>query len=67
MQHKQQPFIALIDQILAEKKEHTPLSPLNRGELTNADTSALEKQVDQMVYKLYDLMPEEIGIVEGKG
>jgi len=26
----------------------------------------LEKQIDQMVYKLYDLTPEEIAIVEGK-
>jgi len=26
----------------------------------------LEKQIDQMVYKLYDLTPEGIAIVEGK-
>ncbi len=26
----------------------------------------LEKQIDQMVYKLYSLTPEEIAIVEGK-
>jgi len=26
----------------------------------------LEKQIDQMVYKLYDLTPEEIVIVEGR-
>jgi len=26
----------------------------------------LEKQIDQMVYKLYDLTPEEIAIVERK-
>lgn len=29
-----------------------------------ADTSALEKEIDQMVYKLYNLTPEEIEIVE---
>ncbi len=28
------------------------------------DTSALEAEVDQMVYKLYDLTAEEIAIVE---
>ncbi len=33
----------------------------------NADTSALEKQIDEMVYALYGLTPEEIAIVEGKG
>ncbi len=27
----------------------------------------LETQIDQMVYQLYDLTPEEIAIVEGKG
>jgi len=33
----------------------------------NADTSDIEREIDQMVYKLYDLTPEEIAIVEGKG
>jgi len=30
------------------------------------DTFALEKQIDEMVYKLHGLTPEEIAIVEGK-
>ena len=38
--------------------------------LQNPDKQAkvhdLEKQIDQLVYKLYDLPPEEIAIVEGK-
>lgn len=37
-----------------------------REKVTNADTSALEKQIDKMVYALYGLTPEEIAIVEGK-
>ena len=36
-------IIQIVDQILAAKQ--TP----------NADMSALERQIDQMVYKLYDL------------
>ncbi len=44
----QQPFITLVDQIIAAKKKDP-----------NADTSALEKQIDEMVYKLYDLTPEQ--------
>jgi hypothetical protein len=32
-----------------------------------AKTCNLEKQIDQMIYKLYNLTPEEIAIVEGKG
>ncbi len=30
-----------------------------------ADTSVLEKEIDQLVYQLYGLTPEEIAIVEG--
>ncbi|HEV2391954.1 MAG TPA: hypothetical protein VG146_06280 [Verrucomicrobiae bacterium] len=30
-----------------------------------ADTSALELEIDELVYALYSLMPEEIKIVEG--
>ena len=32
----------------------------------NADTFALEKQIDEKVYALYGLTPEEIAIVEGE-
>jgi len=52
---EQKPFISLVDQILTLKK----FDP-------QADTSALESEIDQLVYKLYDLTPEEIKIVEGK-
>jgi hypothetical protein len=34
--------------------------------LLNPDRVLNPVRVDQMVYKLYDLMPEEIVIVEGK-
>ena len=50
----QQPFITLVDQILAAKKKDP-----------NADTSALEREIDEMVYELYGLTDEEIKIVEG--
>ncbi|GAB4348258.1 MAG: hypothetical protein OHK0038_27770 [Flammeovirgaceae bacterium] len=30
----------------------------------SADTTALETQIDQMVYQLYDLTEEEIKIIE---
>ena len=49
---EQTPFIALVDQILDLKT-------------SGGDTTALERQIDEMVYKLYDLTPEEIAIVEG--
>jgi type II restriction/modification system DNA methylase subunit YeeA len=50
---EQQPFIKLVDKILAEKK-------------AGNDTSALEREIDVLVYGLYGLSEEEILIVEGK-
>jgi hypothetical protein len=32
-----------------------------------SDISALERQIDKLVYDLYGLTPKEIEIVEGKG
>lgn len=51
---EQQPFIDKVDQILSLKK----VNPA-------ADTSALEREIDFMVYELYGLSEEEISIVEG--
>ena len=50
---QQQPIVNIVDEILKAKK-------------TNSDTSALEYQLDQLVYQLYGLTDEEISIVEGK-
>jgi hypothetical protein len=50
---EQKPFITLVDQILSLKKSDP-----------QADTSALEAKIDRMVYKLYGLSSEEIGIIE---
>ncbi len=45
------PFVKLIDDILKSKE-------------TGKDTLNLEKQIDQLVYQLYNFTPEEIQIVE---
>jgi hypothetical protein len=42
-----------VDNILHLKKQYP-----------TADTKALEAEIDQLVYQLYDLTPEEIGIIE---
>jgi adenine-specific DNA-methyltransferase len=52
---KQQPFVELVRKIVMTKKRDP-----------GANTSAMEKQIDQMVYKLYGLTPEEIKIVENR-
>ena len=48
-----EPFITIVDQIITLK-------------IQNQDTTALEAQIDQMVYALYGLSEEEIAIVEGR-
>jgi hypothetical protein len=45
---------ALVDAILARKRGNP-----------NADTRDLERDIDQLVYRLYDLSPDEIRLVEG--
>jgi hypothetical protein len=52
---EQIPFIDLVDRILAAKRANP-----------QADTSTLEREIDQLVYQSYGLAEEEIGIVEGK-
>ena len=44
-----------MDKILTAKKADS-----------SADTTEWKKQIDQEVYKLYGLTPEEIAIVEGR-
>ena len=51
----QKPFITIVDKILKAKEENA-----------KTDTSQLEKQLDEMVYKLYELTEGEIKIVEGR-
>ena len=51
---EQQPFIKLLDRILQAKAANP-----------SADTSALEAEIDRLVYQLYGLTTEEIAVVEG--
>lgn len=44
-----------VEQILTSKKDNP-----------EADTTDLESKIDQLVYELYGLSEEEIGIVEGE-
>ena len=46
----------------------TNVSPVScrQAERPAGRTSALERQIDEMVYALYGLTPEEIAVVEGK-
>jgi len=52
---QQKPFVDLVDRILITKQRNP-----------DADVSALEREIDRLVYRLYDLTPDEIAIAEGK-
>jgi len=49
----QKPFIVLVDKILSEKKKEK-------------NTESLEDELDNLVYKLYDLSKSEIAIIKDK-
>lgn len=53
---EREPIIQIVNRILTVK---------NRDPA--ADTTALEREIDCLVYKLYDLTPEEIKLVEERG
>jgi len=57
---EQQPFINHADKILAIAQ--SPDYFENKSK--QSEVKELEAQIDQMVYKLYDLTPEEIAIIE---
>lgn len=50
----QQPLVSLVKQIIIEKERDTLKS-----------TSELEKQVDNLVYKIYNLTSKDIALIEG--
>jgi hypothetical protein len=52
---QQKSLINIVDRILAAKRANP-----------QADTSALEREIDQLVYQLYGLTEEEIAIIMGK-
>lgn len=59
---EQKPFINLVDKTLAITKDDDYLE----NPAKQIKVHEYEKQIDQMVYKLYSLTPKEIKIVEGE-
>jgi adenine-specific DNA-methyltransferase len=60
---EQKSFIEIVDKILSitQSNDYYLQNPQKQ-----AKVKALGSEIDQLVYKLYDLTPEEIKIVEGK-
>lgn len=59
---QQKSFIEIVDEILALTNSSDYLSNAEK----QVKVKDYEKQIDQLVYRLYDLTPEEIIVVEGK-
>jgi len=57
---EQEPFIEIVDKILAISKS----DDYSKNTEKQAKVRNYENQIDQMVYELYDLTPEEIEIAE---
>ena len=56
----QKPYIAIVDKILSISQDSDYLeSPAKQARVRGH-----EKQIDQLVYKLYGLTPKEIKIIE---
>ncbi len=59
---EQKPIIHTVDRILSITSDDDYLQNPEK----QAEVKELEKEIDRMVYELYELTPEEIEIVEGK-
>jgi len=63
----QEAIANVVDKILAITKSGTGIPACDLKTQTRMSVLQYEKQIDQMVYELYGLTPEEIKIVEGFG
>lgn len=52
---EQKPFISLVNEILSLKSQNP-----------DANTSSIEKEIEQMIYKIYELDEDEISLIENK-
>jgi hypothetical protein len=62
IEKEQKHFINLVDKILFL----TQADDYPQNKTKQAKVKEYEKEIDQMVYKLYDLTEEEINIIEGE-
>jgi hypothetical protein len=58
---EQQPFVEIVNKIIDITKEKDYLMDVDKQE----QVDEYENKIDQLVYELYKLTPEEIAIVEG--
>jgi hypothetical protein len=59
-------MVQLVDQMLLLNKQLAEAKTGHEQTLLQRQIDATDKQIDKLVYELYELTPEEINIVEGK-
>jgi hypothetical protein len=59
--------VAAVDKILDLNKNLTSVRVPHEKEAIQRQIDATDKQIDQLVYKLYGLTDEEVRVVEGVG
>lgn len=60
-------MVALVERMLALHKQKADVKTDHEKNLIERQIEATDKQIDALVYELYGLTEEEIGIVEGEG
>jgi hypothetical protein len=58
-------MVQLVDQMLEAKKQLAAARSESDRNFYESKCATLDRQIDSLVYELYDLTPEEIAIVEG--
>ncbi len=57
-------MVALVDQMLSLNKKRIEVKTDHEKTALHRQIDATDRQIDQLVYELYGLTEEEIGIVE---
>jgi hypothetical protein len=57
-------MVEMVDQMLERQKKYHTATIETEKNLFKKQIDILDRQIDQLVYQLYDLTPEEIAIVE---
>ncbi|PTY39737.1 hypothetical protein DQ06_03755 [Brachyspira hampsonii bv. II] len=59
-------MVALVDSIITLNKKLASEKNPNAVTMLNRQINAVDKQIDSLVYKLYNLSDEEVKIIEGE-
>ena len=60
-------MVQLVDQMLEAKQQLAAARSEGDNNFYESKCATLDRQIDSLVYELYELTPEEITIVQGSG